>query len=55
MNPVKKFIYRYILGVMMLRQWGERAWPWNVRSIWQFTDFDPAILPKGKKEQSYGG
>jgi hypothetical protein len=40
MNPIKRFVYRYVLGVMMLHNWGEKSWPWNVRSIWHFTDFD---------------
>lgn len=49
MSPIKKFVYRYILGVMMLHDWGEKAWPWNVKSIWSMTDFDERLFERYKR------
>lgn len=48
MNQIKRFVYRYILGIMMLHNWDEKAWPWNVRAIWHYTDFDVAQFERYK-------
>jgi hypothetical protein len=36
MNPIKRWLFTYVVAVDILHAYGERAWPHHVHLVWSY-------------------